>query len=237
MIWKLPGLVVRAPALNHKAIVEKPVTNPGISHINWRLVDNFIRSSSIFLRSKNLVLRPENSTKSLPFDSIMFLFVLLFWWIYPTNCVLIPISQSSGVDNTSCLNPKGTLPCRTIGYALAVLNDENFDHEVAFTFSIQDKYYDLRKQIQISQPRADRQIFLTTADNNSESVISCGFEFSSICGIIIGKETGNKTHNIHVANIEFRNFRASSSAIVTIYGTLSTPRSLTAFSEITNVAH
>ena len=146
----------------------------------------------------------------------MFLFVLLFWWINPTTCVLIPISQSSGVDNTSCLNPNGTLPCRTIRYALAVLNDENFDHECAFTFSIQDKYYDLRKQIQISQPRADRQISLTTADNNSESVISCGFEFSTICGIIIGKETGNKTHNIHLANIEFQNFRASSSAIVTI---------------------
>ena len=216
MVWKLPGLVVHAPALNQKVIVEKPVTNPGISRINWRLLDNFIRSSSIFLRSKNLVLRPENSTKSLLFDSIMFLFVLLFWWIHPTTCVLIPISQSSGVDNTSCLNPNGTLSCRTIGYALAVLNDENFDHEVAFTFSIQDKYYDLRKQIQISQLRADRQISLTTADNNPESVISCGFEFSTICGIIIGKEMGNKTHNIHVANIEFRNFRASSSAIVTI---------------------
>ena len=207
---------MRAPALNQKAMVEKPVTNPGLSRIYWRLVDNFIRSSSIFLSSKNLVLRPENSTKSPLFDSIMFLFVLLFWWINPTTCVLIPISQSSGVDNTSCLNPNGTLPCRTIGYALAVLNDENFDHEVAFTFSIQDKYYDLRKQIQISQPRADRQISLTTADNISESVISCGFEFSTICGIIIGKETGNKTHNIHLANIEFQNFRASSSAIVTI---------------------
>lgn len=146
----------------------------------------------------------------------MFPFLLFFWWINPTTCVLIPISQSSGVDNTSCLNPNGTLPCRTIGYALAVLNDENFDHEVAFTFSIQDRYYDLRKQIQISQSRADRQIFLTTADNNSESVISCEFEFSVICGIIIGRETENKTHNIHVANIEFQNFRASSSAVVTI---------------------
>ena len=138
----------------------------------------------------------------------MFPFVLIFWWINPTTCVLIPISQSSGVDNTSCLNPNGTLPCRTIGYALAVLNDENFDHEVAFTFSIQDKYYDLRKQIQISQSRADSQIFLTTADNNSKSVISYEFEFSAICGIIIGRETENKTHNIHVSNIA--NFRASS---------------------------
>ena len=58
---------MRAPSSNEKVFVEKPVTNPGLSGINWRVVDNLIRSSSIFLVS-NLVLGPENSTKSLHFD-------------------------------------------------------------------------------------------------------------------------------------------------------------------------
>ena len=145
----------------------------------------------------------------------MFLCALLAAWISHALSYDVSISHSFGADNSSCFHPNGTLPCKSINYALGILNDVSFDYETTFVFFIQDKDYDLRSQVQISQPRPDRQIFITTADNLT-SVIRCGID-SGICGIDIGSQTRDiSTFNIHVSNIEFQQFNAKYAAVVVI---------------------
>ena len=146
----------------------------------------------------------------------MFLCVLLVTWIAHASALNVSISQKFGVDDTSCFNPNGTLSCQSISYALGILNDATFDNETIFVFSIRDKHYDLQTQVQISQPRMDRHILITSADKSTTTVIRCGFEFS---GVIVGSENGDTitTNNIHISNIEFQQFTASSAAVVMMW--------------------
>ena len=154
---------------------------------------------------------------------IMFLSILLAAWIAHVHVASfnVSISQEFGADNTSCFQANETLACKSINYALGILNDVAFDEENTFIFSIRDKHYDLRTQVRISQSRADRHIFITTADN-SRAIVRCGFDFST--GIVIGSQAqssnaliSTKSCNIHLSNLEFEQFSANSAAVVLIW--------------------
>ena len=145
----------------------------------------------------------------------MFRNILLAAWITAAASVTnVSISQEFGVDDKRCFRANGTRPCKSISFALGILNDVAFYKETLFILSIRDKYHALLSQVNISQPRVDRLVFLTSADDSSTTVISSGSEFS---GLIIGTQTGSTTHNIHVSNIEFQQFSASLAAVVLMW--------------------
>lgn len=148
----------------------------------------------------------------------MFLCVLLALLVSGASSVEVFISQKLGVDNSSCLQSNGSIPCGSLRYALQILNDVHFGEETIFKFAIQDKNYDLRNHIEILQPRKDRQMFITSAVKDSFTVIRCASESS---GIIMGSQTRtgcpNSTYNVHVSNIEFQNFSPNSAAVVMIW--------------------
>lgn len=148
----------------------------------------------------------------------MFLCVLLALLVSDVYSFEVSISQKLGVDNTSCLQPNGKLPCGSINYALRILNDVDFGEETIFVFTIQDRHYDLQDHVQILQPRGDRDIYITSAANSSFTVIRCGNESSA--AITIGsRQTPDvlSTYNVHVSNIEFQQFTPSSVAVVMIW--------------------
>ena len=146
----------------------------------------------------------------------MLLYVFLATWISHALCFDVSISQKFGVDNSSCYQANGKLPCKSISYALGILNDVAFDNETSFIFSIRDKRHDLRAQVEIFQPRKDRRIFITSADKSTVPVLRCADDSS---GIAIGSSEvdGISTYNIHVSDLEFQHFSASSAAVVMIW--------------------
>lgn len=141
-------------------------------------------------------------------------------WISHALSLHVTISQSFGANNISCYTSNGTFPCRSLNYALEILNDASFSDETMFIFVIQDRIHDLRNQIQISQPRKERQVLVTALV--SRSVIRCGDETLEICGFIFGSQTGGTffTYNIHVSNIEFQHFSANAAAVVAIWNSV-----------------
>lgn len=141
-------------------------------------------------------------------------------WISHALSLHVTISQSFGANNMSCYTSNGTLPCRSLNYALEILNDASFSDETTFIFVIQDRIHVLRNQIQISQPRKKRQVFITALV--SRSVIRCGDETLEICGFIFGSQTGGTffTHNIRVSNIDFQHFSANAAAVVAIWNSV-----------------
>lgn len=146
----------------------------------------------------------------------MFLCVLLTLFLSGASSVEVLISQKLGVDNSSCFQSNGSIPCGSIRYALQILNDVHFGGEKDFKFSIQDRHYDLQDRIQFLQPRQDRRIYITSA-KNSFTVIRCASDSS---GIVMGSKTSsyaNSTYNVHVSNIEFQHFTPSSAAVVMIW--------------------
>ena len=146
---------------------------------------------------------------------VMFQCILLAAWITAAASITnVFISQEFGVDDRSCFHANGTLPCKSTSFALGILDDVAFYEETLFILSIRDKYQALPTQVQISQPRADRHVFLTSADDSSTTVIDSGSEFS---GVIIGTQKGSTTYNIHVSNIEFQQFSANLAAVVMMW--------------------
>ena len=145
----------------------------------------------------------------------MFLYALLATWISHVLSFNVSISQEFGVNNASCYQPNGNVPCKSISYALGILNDVAFDNETNFIFAIRDRQHDLRAQVQISQPRMDRHIFLTSADESTVSVLHSAANSS---GIAIGSAEVDSisTYNIYVSNLEFQQFSASLAAVVII---------------------
>lgn len=149
--------------------------------------------------------------------ALILLCVLLGTWISRVSSINVFISQEFGVDNSSCYHPNGTSPCRSISYALGILNDVTFENETTFIFSIRDKQHNLSSQVFFSQPREDRNIFMTSADNSTATIIRCGSEHARIdIGFAQAGDTVS-TYNIHVSNIEFQQFCASSAAVVMIW--------------------
>lgn len=115
----------------------------------------------------------------------------MFWWIFTAawlshaSSVNVSISQDSGQENPACFLSNGSLPCKTISYALEILEDPAFDEETTFVFSILDEVFYLQTQVKISQPRKDRDIFITTADKSRRTVIRARSESA---GIVMGNE-------------------------------------------------
>lgn len=147
----------------------------------------------------------------------------MFWWIFTAawlshaSSVNVSISQDSGQENPACFLSNGSLPCKTISYALEILDDPAFDEETTFVFSILDEVFYLQTQVKISQPRKDRDIFITTADKSRRTVIRARSESA---GIVMGNEQAElfiSTYNLHVSNIEFQEFSTNSAAVVIIW--------------------
>lgn len=147
----------------------------------------------------------------------------MIWWIFIASwfshgsSMNVSISQQSGENNVACFNPNGSLPCKTINYALGILSNVTFDRETTFVFSLLDEVLFLHSQISILQPRKIREIYLTSAHESNRTVVRSSSESS---GFVLGSEEAERsvsTYNIHVSNIEFELFSQKSAAVVIVW--------------------
>ena len=139
----------------------------------------------------------------------MFLCILLALLASGASSVEILVSQKDGVDRTTCLRSSNvSIPCASLGYALQVLNNAEFSEDTVFNFYMQDRYYDLKNNVEVLQSRKDRSVYITSADNSS-TVIRGASESSGIAM--------DTAYNIHVSDIEFQQFTPRSAAVVMIW--------------------
>ena len=128
------------------------------------------------------------------------MFILV--WIEFLSCAfVVRISEPGGTDNTSCLEPNATLPCKSLVFALGALNNTRYQNETEFTFLVEDKVYLLRERIKINQTSASRNVYLKSSNLFGLTVIRCE---DMLAGIEIGSNS-SKTRNINFQNLEFQN--------------------------------
>lgn len=147
----------------------------------------------------------------------------MLWWVFIASwfshgsSMNVSISQESGENNATCFNPNGSLPCKTISYALGILSNVSFDRETTFVFSILDEVLFLHSQILILQPRKVREIYITSAHESKRTIVRSSSESSEF---VLGSEEAERsvsTYNIHVSNIEFQLFSRKLAAVVMVW--------------------
>ena len=151
------------------------------------------------------------------FRSTMIWWIFIASWFSHGSSMNVSISQKSGENNVTCFNPNVSLPCKTINYALGVLNNVTFDRETTFVFSLLDEVLFLHSQILVFQPRKIREIYLTSAHESKRTVVRSSSESS---GFVLGRKEARRsvsTYNIHVSNIEFELFSKKSAAVVMVW--------------------
>lgn len=128
----------------------------------------------------------------------------------------IRISKIKGNDNSSCLVSTGTMPCKSVGFALEALGVTENHNETVFAFSIEDEVYSLEERVKITQTSAEKSVYLKSSSMTGRSVIHCG---DSSAGIEIGTKSiyTSKTRNIHFQNLEFRNCGPRFGAVVLVW--------------------
>ena len=118
-------------------------------------------------------------------------------------------------DNSSCLLHIGSLPCRSIDYAIRILVNESFEEYSIFEFFIQDRVYVLENPVQFIQPRSDRWIVINTVGYVS-SIIRC--EKNRSAALLVGSDADKSTtHNIAISNLEFQYCGADFQAVVMLW--------------------
>ena len=152
------------------------------------------------------------------------LFLLnLLWTEFLSTALVIRISQT-GNDTSSCLESNGTIPCKSVRYALGALGDRINYNETEFIFSIEHHNYSLEERVIINQTSAAKRLYLIGANStdDSRSLIICN---DTSAGIVVGTpaKTGtksNKTRNVLFQNLEFQNCGPDLAAVVLIWNSV-----------------
>ena len=139
-----------------------------------------------------------------------------------STALVIRISQT-GNDTSSCLESNGTMPCKSVGYALGSLwNPQNYN-ETEFIFSIEYHNYSLEERVIINQTSAARSLYLIGANpDRSRSLITCSH---TSAGIEVGTRAQNGTNshttrNVFLQNLEFQNCGPDLAAVVVIWNSV-----------------
>ena len=131
-----------------------------------------------------------------------FIFVFILVWIeFFSSALVVRISETGSADNASCLEANATLPCKSLVFALGVLNNTRYQNETEFTLLLEDKNHSLRERIKINQTSPSRSVYLKSSSSTGLTVIRCE---DMLAGIEIGSNS-SKTRNINFQNLKFQN--------------------------------
>ena len=150
------------------------------------------------------------------------LFLLsLLWTEFLSTAVVIRISQT-GNDTSFCLESNGTMPCKSVGYALGAVWDRKNYNETEFIFSIEYHNYLLEERVIINQTSAAKSLYLIGANPNRRSLIICNH---TSAGIEVGTRAKNGTNshttrNVFFKNLEFQNCGPDLAAVVLIWNSV-----------------
>ena len=134
--------------------------------------------------------------------NLVFCVIWIDWLL--SAAIVVRVSKITGKDNLSCRVQNATNPCKTVVYALGVLEDKRNHNESKFTFSVEDEVYSLEERVRITQTSTTKSVNLKSSNSTGRSIIRCNY---TSAGIEIGTRYINakKTRNIQFENLEFQN--------------------------------
>ena len=132
----------------------------------------------------------------------------------------IRVSTTTGHDNKSCLVSSALGPCKTVGFALNAMEDEENHNQTLFIFQIEDHIHSLDKRINISQTNPRRGIVLQSSHANGSIIrctdVSAGFDIGSR----VTQIRQDKTRNISIENLKFQQCGPRFAATVLIWNSV-----------------
>lgn len=147
---------------------------------------------------------------------VIYILIVVEW----SGALEIRVSTATGHDNKSCLLSSASGPCKTVGFALNAMEDEENHNQTLFIFQIEDHIHSLDKRINISQTNPRRGIVLQSSHANGSIIrctdVSAGFDIGSR----VTQIRQDKTRNISIENLKFQQCGPRFAATVLIWNSV-----------------